>query len=71
MNEQEKLKAFLSLIEAGVVVNTAFVKGDTTDTFTHQLLQITCGDYTTYSQPEPLDIPLVPASATQLNQTVN
>jgi hypothetical protein len=72
MSDQEKLTTFLELIEAGVEINTAFVKeNEETDVFTHQLVRISCGDYNTLSQPEMLNTALVPASGAQLNQTVN
>lgn len=71
LNEQERLLLVLQLIESGVEINTAFVKDEESDVFTHQLMRISCGDYATLSQPEPLGTPLRPATGAELNQTVN
>jgi len=71
LDTQERLKLFLQLIESGVEVNTAFIKDEQTDVFTHQILKISCGDYATLSQPEVLATPLRPATGGELGQTVN
>jgi hypothetical protein len=71
MDDQTKLTTFLQLIEAGVDINTAFVKDEVSDVFTHEMIHISCGDYNTLSQPEPLATPLRPATGGELNKTVN
>lgn len=69
-DDEAILQQFFALIEEGnIEINTGFIPDDE-GKFTHQVLRITCGEYISVSQPEPLHVPLIPAGA-PAGETVN
>lgn len=70
MTDENCLNAAIQLLEQRVSINTGFIPNDE-GTFTHQVLQISCGEYVTVSQPQPLEFPLRFASAEEQGATIN
>ena len=70
MSDEECLQTIIQFLEDRVSINTGFVANDE-GILTHQVLQITCGEYHTVSQPQPLDMPLVFATGEQQGVTIN
>lgn len=70
MTDEECLQAAIELLETRVSVTTGFIPNDE-GTFTHQVLQISCGDFVTVSQPQPLENPVRFATAAEQGITVN
>jgi len=56
--DEECLQAVLNLLETRVSIETSFIINPDSNLITHQVLKITCGEYTTVSQPEPLEVPM-------------
>lgn len=71
MNDEECLQKFLEFLNERVTLNTGFIADPDTGNITHQVIQISCGDYVTVSQPEPLDTMLRLATAEEQGITVN
>lgn len=71
MTDEKCLETFLDLLTERVSITTRFVNDPDTDNITHQILQIDCGEYTTMSNPEPLDTVLRVATAKEQGITVN
>jgi hypothetical protein len=70
-DQEEALQALIQLIQDNdIEINTGFIPDEETGIYTHQVLRITCGEYVTVSQPEPLAIPLQPVGAPE-GATVN
>jgi hypothetical protein len=70
MNDEECLNKFVEFLQERVGIDTIFVADDRGNG-THQILKITCGEFVTYSNPEPLAVPVRPATAEELGETVN
>jgi hypothetical protein len=70
MNDEECLAKVLELLQDRVTITTLFV-ADERGNGTHQVLKITCGGFTFYSNPEPLAIPVRPVTAEELGAAVN
>jgi len=71
MNDEECLKAFLGFLKERVGINTGFVRDPDTGNITHQVVQLTCGEYTSISEPEPLEVVLRPATGEEVGATIN
>lgn len=71
MSDEDCLKKFLEFLETRVTLDTGFVTDPDTGNITHQVVQISCGEYVTVSHPEPLAIALRPATGAELGATVN
>lgn len=71
MNDEECLTKFLEFLNERVQLNTNFVQDPDTGLLTHQLIQITCGEFVTVSQPEPLEYPLRLATAEDFGLRLN
>lgn len=71
MTDEECLKTFLEFLSERVTINTGFVRDPESGNVTHQVIQITCGEFTTVSQPTPLEVVLRPATGTEQGATVN
>ena len=71
MTDEECLNKFLEFLNERITLNTGFVRDPDSGNITHQVVQISCGDYVTVSQPEPLDIPLRVATGEEIGATVN
>lgn len=70
LTDEECLTQFLKFLEERVTIETGFLPDDEGN-ITHQVIQVTCGEYTSVSQPEPLAVSLRLASAEESGQTVN
>lgn len=70
LSDEEALGLFINLLSTRVGIETAFVPDERTGDITHQIIQVSCGDYASYSQPEPLGVILRPAGAPQ-GETIN
>ena len=70
MTDEECLEKFIEFLTDRVTINTKFVL-DENDNITHQFLVITCGDFVTVSEPQPLEVILRPAAALEVGATVN
>lgn len=71
ISDEEILKQLIDWMEDRVAISTGFIPDEDTGVLTHQILQITCGEYTTVSNPEPLAIPLRPVGGDELDVTIN
>lgn len=71
MTDEECLTTFLEFLENRITFNTGFVRDPDTGNLTHQVVQITCGEMATISQPEPLEVILRPATGEEIGATVN
>lgn len=71
LTDEEALNLFIKLLETKVAIETAFVPDEDTGYIGHQILQVTAGEYVTYSQPQPLGVVLTPAPAAAQGATVN
>lgn len=71
MSDEECLSKFIEMLEKRITINTGFVKDPDTEILTHQVLKISCGEYVTISEPEPLDVPLKLATAQEQGVTIN
>ena len=70
MTDEECLSKFLEFLEERVELSTGFVTDEKTGNLTHQVVHITCGDYVSVSQPEPLEVILRPAGGTEIEGAV-
>lgn len=70
MSDEECLNKVIELLQNRVEIDTVFV-ADERGNGTHQVLRISCGEFVTYSQPEPLAIAVRPATAEELGVAVN
>jgi len=70
MSDEECLNKFIEFLQDRVSIDTIFVADDRGNG-THQVLKITCGEFVTYSTPEPLAVPVRPATAEELGVVVN
>lgn len=70
-SDEETLKEFLTFLENGIEITTGFIPDEDTGFLTHQVIRITCGEYITVSQPEPLAFPLQPAPIAETGITIN
>ena len=68
--DEEVMAEVMQLLETRVSIETGFV-ADEDGTFTHQIMQLRCGEFVTTSQPEPLAHPLRAATAAELGAVVN
>jgi hypothetical protein len=71
MTDEECIQKFLEFLEDRVSINTGFVRDPETGNLTHQVIQITCGDLVSLSQPQPLEVILRPATGQEIGATVN
>jgi len=71
MNDEECLTKFLEFLEERVSINTGFIRDPDTGNITHQVLQVSCGDYLSVSQPQPLENVLRLANAEEVGATLN
>ena len=71
MTDEKCLEIFLELLNDRISIETGFIKDEANDNITHQVLQITCGEYVTLSQPEQLGVVLRPATGAEIGATVN
>lgn len=72
MTDEQCLNKFLEFITEGrVEIDTTFVAEEGSTVATHQVIKLKCGDYVTYSKPEPLVFPMKPATPEDLGATVN
>lgn len=71
MNDEECLKTFIDMLETRVAMNTAFVRDEETGNITHQVVQLVCGEFSSFTQPQPLANPLRLATAEEQGATVN
>ena len=70
MSDEECLNKFIEMLADRVEIDTVFV-ADERGNGTHQILKVSCGEFVTYSKPEPLAIPVRPATAEELGVAVN
>lgn len=70
MTDEECLNAFLEFLKDRVTIETGFMS-DEEGNFTHQIIQLGCGDYVSYSEPRPLELPLRPATAQEQKVSIN
>lgn len=71
MSDEECLSLFLKLLAERITLNTGFIKEEDNDNLTHQVLQVSCGEFTTVSQPEELSVILRAATAEEQGATIN
>ena len=71
MSDEECLKRFIEFLETRISITTGFIPDEDTGVLTRQFLKITCGDHASFSQPELLPVPLVPASADEVGESLN
>lgn len=71
MTDEQCLGKFIEMLDERVSINTGFVRDDEKDIFTHQVVQITCGDLVSTSQPMPLAMPMRPATVEEMGETLN
>ena len=71
MTDEECIQKFLEFLEDRVTINTGFVRDPETGNLTHQVIQVSCGEFVSVSQPEPIDIVLQPAPAAEQGRTIN
>lgn len=71
MNDEECIQKFLEFLDERVTINTAFVRDPETGNLTHQIIQVSCGDLVSLSQPQPLEVILRPATGEETGATVN
>jgi hypothetical protein len=70
--DEQHLQRFLSLFEEGrISINTGFVPDEETGYLTQQVLEVSCGEYTMVSAPQPLAIPLMTAPIAETGITLN
>lgn len=71
MSDEQCLNKFLEFLKERVILNTVFVVDPETDNLTHQILHITCGEYISVSDPEPLSNVLRFATGEEQGATIN
>ena len=71
LSDEECLTKFIEFLEERVSITTGFVKDPVKDIYTHQIVEVRCGEYSSTSQPEPLDSPLRLATAEEQGVTIN
>lgn len=71
MTDEECIQKFLEFLEDRVTINTGFVRDPETGNLTHQVIQVSCGDLVSLSQPQPLEVILRPATGEETGATVN
>lgn len=71
MSDEECLKKFLEFLETRVSITTGFIPDEQTGNITHQVLQITCGEFVSVSQPQLLSIKLRVATAEEQGELLN
>lgn len=71
MNDEECIQKFLEFLDERITINTAFVRDQETGNLTHQVVQVSCGDLVSLSQPQPLEVILRPATGEETGATVN
>lgn len=71
MTDEECLKAFIEMLETRISITTGFISENDNGNITHQILQVSCGEYATVSAPERLEVELRVATAEELGATVN
>lgn len=71
MTDEQCLTKFIKFLDDRVSIDTIFIQDPDSGVLTHQILKITCGEYATVSQPQPLEVPLTPATAQDVGATVN
>jgi hypothetical protein len=69
--DEAKLKRFIDLLEDGIELTTGFIPDEDTGYLTHQVIRVSCGEFVTVSQPEPLVFPLTPAPIAETGITIN
>jgi hypothetical protein len=71
MTDEECIQKFLEFLDERITINTAFVRDQETGNLTHQVVQVSCGDLVSLSQPQPLEVILRPATGEETGATVN
>lgn len=71
MTDEECIQKFLEFLDERITINTAFVLDQETGNLTHQVVQVSCGDLVSLSQPQPLEVILRPATGEETGATVN
>lgn len=71
MTDEECIQKFLEFLDERITINTAFVRDPETGNLTHQIIQVSCGDLVSLSQPQPLEVILRPATGEETGATVN
>lgn len=71
MTDEECLQKFLEFLEDRVTIDTGFISDPETGNLTHQVIQVSCGDFASLSQPQPLEVVLRPATGAEMGVTVN
>jgi hypothetical protein len=69
--DYECIQKFLEFLDERITINTAFVRDPETGNLTHQIIEISCGEMVSLSQPQPLDTILRPATGAEIGATVN
>lgn len=71
MTDEKALTQFVDLLKTRISLTTGFIQMNKDGNLTHQFIKIKCGDLEVVSQPEELDMPLRPATATEIKATLN
>jgi hypothetical protein len=72
MTDEECLEMFLHFLETRINITTHFAQLDEKDeNITHQIMEVSCGDYVSTSQPEPLSVVLRMATGAEQGATIN
>ena len=69
--DEECMDLFIELLKTRVAVNTGFVMDKENGNITHQVIQITCGELKSVSEPQPLKEVLRVATGSEQGATVN
>lgn len=70
MSDEDVLALFLEILSTRVGIETAFVPDEDTGDITHQIMQVSCGNYASYSQPEQLGVVLRPVEGARQGVTI-
>lgn len=70
LSDEQCLKTVIEFLENRVGISTGFVPRED-GVLTHQVVQITCGEFVTVSTPQPLEVPLRFATAEEQGILLN
>lgn len=70
LTDKECLDTFIDLLTNRITLDTGFVEDDKGN-LTHQVVQVSCGEFVSNSQPEELRVPLRPSTGVELGAAVH
>ena len=69
--DEQCLNDFLAYLTDKINISTGFILDEESGNITHQVMQVSCGDYMSVSNPELLAAPLRMATGVEIGTTIN